>query len=131
MHIIRDHPLRGIGFGNYPRVCGRYYDQVDPSVTMRTWAHNLELSTLAETGPLGLIALFWLLVTAAFALRRRMRPAGLALGGLAALVALFVIGQAHDVLYDTKVMYALWLALGLSLTPEGEGSRGWPLARVG
>jgi hypothetical protein len=41
----------------------------------------------------------------------------MALGALAALAALLVVGQAHDVLYDTKVMYALWLALGLSLSP--------------
>ncbi|HEX9603023.1 MAG TPA: O-antigen ligase family protein, partial [Myxococcales bacterium] len=41
--IIRDHPLVGIGFGNYPRVCGAYYDRVDPAFPMRTWAHNTEL----------------------------------------------------------------------------------------
>ncbi len=131
MRIIRDHPLRGVGFGNYPRVCGRYYDQVDPAFGMRTWAHNLELSTLAETGPLGLLALLWLLFTAAVALRRRLRPGGLALGGLAALIAFFVIAQAHDVLYDTKVMYGLWLLLGLSLSPAEEASPGSPPARAG
>ena len=129
--IIRDHPLRGIGFGNYPRLCGRYYDQVDPAFGMRTWAHNLELSTVAETGPLGFLALLWLLATAAVALRRRMRAGGLALGGLAALVAFFVIAQAHDLLYDSKVMYALWLLLGLSLTPAEESTRGSPPARAG
>jgi hypothetical protein len=129
--IIRDHPLRGIGFGNYPRVCGRYYDRDNPAFWMRTWAHNLELSTLAETGPLGLLAMLWLLSTAAVALRRRMRAGSLALGGLAALAALFVIAQTHDVLYDTKVMYALWLALGLSLSPEEESSPGLRLATAG
>ena len=131
MRIIRDHPLRGVGFGNYPRVCGRYYDQVDPAFGMRTWAHNLELSTLAETGPLGLLALLWLLSSAAVALRQRRRPGGLALGGLAALIAFFVIAQAHDVLYDTKVMYGLWLLLGLSLSPAEEASPGSPPARAG
>ena len=131
MRIIRDHPLRGVGFGNYPRVCGRYYDQVDPAFGMRTWAHNLELSTMAETGPLGLLALLWLLSSAAVALRQRLRPGGLALGGLAALIAFFVIAQAHDVLYDTKVMYGLWLLLGLSLSPAEEASPGSPPARAG
>lgn len=135
MRIIHDHPLRGVGFGNYPRVCGRYYDQADPSFGMRTWAHNLELSTLAETGPLGLLALLWLLGIAALSLVRRLGPGSFALGGLAALVAWFVIAQAHDLLYDTKVMYALWLALGLSLSPplapaEGSSPRS-PPARAG
>jgi O-antigen ligase len=131
VEIIRDHPLRGIGFGNYPRVCGRYYDRLDPSVGMRTWAHNLELSTLAETGPLGLLAMLSIFAVAAWALLRRLRPGGFALGGLAALTALFVIAQAHDVVYDTKVMYALWLVLGLSLFPAEEASPGSPPARSG
>lgn len=130
VRIIRDHPLRGIGFGNYPRVCGQYYDQVDPAFGMRTWAHNLELSTLAETGPLGLLAMLWLLGAAAWALRRRMRAGSLALGGLAALVAFLVIAQAHDLLYDTKVMYGLWLVLGLSLSPAEGPSPGSRLAIV-
>jgi O-antigen ligase len=118
--IIRDHPLRGIGFGNYPRVCGDYYDRVDKTFPMRTWAHNLELSTLAETGPLGLLALFWLLGAAALLLWRRR-----SIGGLAALAAFVAIAQAHDLLYDNKVMYALWLsvALGASAVP--------PKARAG
>lgn len=115
--IIRDHPLHGVGFGNYPRVCGRYYDRVDPGFPMRTWAHNSELSLLAETGPLGLLAACLLAGAALAALSRRLReePHGFALGGLGALVALAVIGQVHDLLYDTKVMYALWFALALAL----------------
>jgi O-antigen ligase len=116
MEIIRDHPWLGVGFGNYPRVCGTYYDRVDPGFPMRTWAHNTGLSMLAETGPFGLAALCWLAIAAARALARRIRAGeGLAVGGAAAATALAVIGQAHDVLYDTKVMYALWLALGVAL----------------
>ncbi|GAC1347672.1 MAG: hypothetical protein NVSMB23_27310 [Myxococcales bacterium] len=117
--IVRDHPLFGVGFGNYPRVCGAYYDRVDPAFPMRTWAHNSALSLLAETGPLGLCAgaALGVAVLAALLLRLRREPQGAALGGLGAAVALFAIAQAHDVLYDTKVMYSLWLALGVSLVP--------------
>ena len=115
LEIIRDHPLRGVGFANYQRMLGPYYDRVDPHFFMRTYAHNLELTTLAETGPLGLLALLWLLVAAFRALYRRR-----ALGGLAALAAWLAIAQVHDVFYDTKVMYALWFALGLSLRRSGE-----------
>ena len=100
-------------------MCGAYYDRVDPSFYMRTWAHNTELSMLAETGPLGLLALLWLAVATAVALWRRVRAGdGLAVGGAAAAAALAVIAQAHDVFYDTKVMYALWLALAISLAPR-------------
>jgi O-antigen ligase len=131
LEIIRDHPLTGVGFANYRRVQGPYYDRVDPTFFMRTWAHNTELSLLAETGPLGLLAGLWVAVAAAVALARRA-PGGrdappsvearaLALGALAAGAAIAVIGQVHDVLYDTKVMYPVWFAMALGLAP-GPGS---------
>jgi O-antigen ligase len=104
--------LRGIGFGNYQRVCGQYYDRVDPAFPMRTWAHNLELSTLAETGPLGLLAMLFIWLAAAVSLWRSRDP--LALGGLGALAAFLVITQTHDLFYDSKVMYALWFGLALA-----------------
>ncbi|HEY2029352.1 MAG TPA: O-antigen ligase family protein [Myxococcales bacterium] len=116
--IIRDHPLRGIGFGNYPRVCGAYYDRVDKTFPMRTWAHNLELSTLAETGPLGLLCLFWLLGAAAVMLVRKRSA-----GGLAALLAFVAVAQAHDLLYDNKVMYALWLAVALAASTGSQKAK--------
>ena len=119
--IIRDHPLHGIGFANYPRVCGPYYDRVDPRFAMRTWAHNLELSTLAETGPLGLLALLWLLFAAARMLLRSASP--VAVGALAALAAWLTMAQVHDVLYDTKVMYALWFSLALGWQPAPPPAR--------
>jgi putative inorganic carbon (HCO3(-)) transporter len=118
--IIADHPLRGIGFGNYPRVCGAYYDRYDPQFFMRTWAHNLELSTLAETGPLGLLALFWLFgATLVTMVQKR------AAGGLAAVCAFLALAQVHDALYDNKVMYAVWLAAALG------ASAGSPKATAG
>jgi O-antigen ligase len=116
LEIVRDHPVHGIGFANYPLVCSRYYDRVDPHFFMRTWAHNLELSTLAETGPLGLLALLWLLGAALRMVLGSASP--LATGALAALVAWFAMAQVHDVLYDTKVMYALWFALAAGTSRE-------------
>jgi len=126
VEIIRDHPLRGIGWANYGRVLGPYYDRVDPHFVMRTWGHNLELSTLAETGPLGLLAMLWIWIAAAMALVRRR-----ALPGLAALAAWIAIAQVHDVIYDTKVMYALWFALGLSLSPDATVLQERPKATAG
>lgn len=115
VEIIRDHPFLGVGFANYPRAQRPYYDRIDPTFPMRTWAHNTELSLLAETGPLGLLALLWLAVATFLALRRRL-PAPLAVGALAACAAIAVIGQVHDVLYDTKVMYPVWFAIALGLS---------------
>jgi O-antigen ligase len=118
--IVRDHPLHGVGFANYPRICSSYYDRVDPTFFMRTWAHNAALSLLAETGPLGLIALLWAGFRTVRALLQSLRGGEpIALGALAATAALAVIAQAHDVFYDTKVMYALWLGIALALPPRG------------
>lgn len=122
--IVLDHPLRGIGFGNYPRVCGQYYDRVDPGFPMRTWAHNTFISLYAETGPLGLAAFVWVLLAAGWAARREP-------GALAAICAFVVIAQFHDVLYDTKVMYPLWLAIGLALRPQTSGAGSGETARAG
>jgi O-antigen ligase len=129
LEVIRDHPLAGVGFANYRKVLGPYYDRVDPSFPMRTWAHNTELSLLAEAGPLGLLALIWVAVAAARPLLRTLRGAApeqareraLALGALAALAAIAVIGQVHDVLYDTKVMYPVWFAAALGLAAAANG----------
>ena len=121
LEIIRDHPLHGVGFANYPLVLGPYYDRVDPRFFMRTWAHNLELSTLAEMGPLGLTALFWLLIAATRMALRSTSP--FAPGALAALAAWFTIAQVHDVLYDTKVMYALWFSLAAATSQEPPPAR--------
>lgn len=121
LEIIRDHPWAGIGFANYPLVCGPYYDRVDPHFFMRTWAHNLELSTLAEMGPLGLAALLWLCFTAARMVLRSTNT--FAVGALAALAAWLTMAQAHDLLYDTKVMYALWFALALGWSPAPPPAR--------
>lgn len=119
LEIIRDHPLAGIGFGNYPRVCPRYYDRVDAAFPMRTWAHNSILSLWAETGPMGLLALAFLLVQIVRSLRRAARDGGaFTPGAIAAALALFVTAQVHDVVYDSKVMYPLWFALALGLQPR-------------
>ena len=125
LEIIRDHPLTGVGFGNFHNVCSRYYDRVDPAFPMRTWAHNSLLSLLAETGPLGLVCAAWLVFAIARALLSRLRAGGpYALGALAAACGLFVAGLVHDVIYDTKVMYPLWLALALALGAAGAAPSG-------
>lgn len=116
LEVIRDHPLFGVGFGNYQRICSAYYDKVDPGFLMRTFAHNSALTLLAETGPLGLfIALFFLWRVARTLLSRHRAGGPLAAGGLAALAAVCFIGLLHDVHIDNKAMFALWFTLSLGL----------------
>jgi O-antigen ligase len=127
LEIIRDHPVTGVGFGNYRNVCSRYYDRVDPTFFMRTWAHCSPLSILAETGPLGLLAGAWLVFAAVRALWLRLREgAPHALGALAALAGLGLAGLFHDLVYDTKVMLPLWTAVALGLAVPAAPSENAP-----
>lgn len=117
--IIADHPL-GVGLGNYSVVVGRYYDTIDPGFSVRTYPHNLVLAALAETGPLGLLGYVAAWVALALAcvatLRRRQGAARTAAGaGLFVVVAVWVVGLTHDVLYHNAVALAFAGAVGVVL----------------
>lgn len=56
--IIADHPVLGVGAGNYP-VVSRRYGLVSPGGDSFVHAHNLALTFGAERGLLGLLALAW------------------------------------------------------------------------
>ncbi|MHB8419005.1 MAG: O-antigen ligase family protein [Myxococcales bacterium] len=123
--IAADHPLRGVGLGSYHLILGPYYDRFDPHFPMRTWAHDMPLSLLCETGPLGLFAYCWLLIEGlalANTWRRRSGRgtlAGLALGGSLATLAFAVVAAFHDALYDGLVAYNLFFALALATWTGG------------
>ncbi len=110
--IAEDHPLRGVGFGGYTAALRPYYDRLDPSFPMRTWAHDTPLSLLCETGPLGLFAFVWFMV-AGLGLPRKARD-GIVLGAAFAVGAFAVVAAFHDVLYDGQVGYNLVFALALA-----------------
>ncbi len=119
--VALDHPVLGVGFGSYHRVLGPYYDRFNPAFPMRTWAHNMPLSMLCETGPLGLFAFLWLLGAglglALEALRHKSGlPTwrGLCFGGALATLGFSVVSAFHDALYDGQVGYNLFFSLGLA-----------------
>jgi O-antigen ligase len=79
--IFLDHPLSGVGLGNYLAAYPRYVWRVDPTFsTVPRHPHNTPLQIAAETGLLGL-ASFAALVVAAVAgardAKRRFASAGL------------------------------------------------------
>jgi O-antigen ligase len=128
--VALDHPVTGVGFGSYHLFLGPYYDRFDPAFPMRTWAHDMPLSLLCETGPLGLFAFVWLLLAGLglglSALRPSNRPSmrrGLALGGALATLAFAVVSTFHDTLYDGQVGYNVFFALGLAVWAVAEEDR--------
>jgi putative inorganic carbon (HCO3(-)) transporter len=113
IHMWRDHPWLGVGFGNYAAIypayaIGRWLDPLGH-------AHNLYLNVAAETGLVGLLAyiLFWL---SAFILgwRAVRRSSGfqqaVAAGGLGMLVHLSV----HNVV-DNLLVQGMYLQIAIML----------------
>jgi O-antigen ligase len=112
--VISDHPVLGVGFGGYARIAEPYYDRVDPTFGMHTWAHDTPLSLLAETGPTGVAAYFWLWIAVYLMGLRAVRSGSIAaLGLFAGTLAVHVASLFHDVLYDGEVAFALYIAAGL------------------
>ncbi len=117
--IVADHPVVGVGFGSYASALGPYYDRLEPSFVMRTWAHDMPLSLWAEAGPLGLFAYLWLFCAVVGLVLTGLRAStptrrGLLTGAGLGACAFFVVALFHDALYDGEVAYNLIFGLGLS-----------------
>jgi O-antigen ligase len=126
--IRRDHPLTGVGLGNFGKVAGPYFDRRDPAWVVRTACHDVPLTFLVEGGPLLLAAsALWLVLLARGLLRAHLAAtaAGDALGraaaagALAALAGTLANALFHDVFHASEAAYAIGLALGVGAVLAG------------
>jgi O-antigen ligase len=125
LHMLRDHPLIGVGVGDFPSAYSR--DYVDPAITTRAYAcHSIYIQALSELGILGtfpIVALcclvFWLNAqTSQSALEaggRRSFEGCLALGLNLALVGYLVSGAFLAVLFYPMLWNLAGLSMGLSV----------------
>ncbi len=108
-----DHPLLGVGFGNY--------EQAYPRYQLMNWpfplghAHNYYLNMLAETGIIGLIAYVtaWLIIFA-MTLRLLAQTDGLQRGLLLGLLGVWTHLAVHS-LFDKLYVNNLFLHIGAML----------------
>lgn len=136
LNMLHEHPLLGVGFGNFSRVFPDY----QYSENYETWefaihtTDNMFLMTLAETGILGLLTSVAVLAALCLvALRvRRARPRGdendLLLAFLGSAGAVLVSMLAWDLFNDPTVRITFWMIVGLALATarlHGE-SASWP-----
>ncbi len=113
--IVRDHPLIGVGVGQFPLISQRYR-LIDPLTNAPfSHAHNLALNTLAEMGLLGLAAFIWLAAILVGLLwrgctRTTGRERSYAVAVTAALVAVAVQGMV-DYTVRSNVIAAICITL--------------------
>jgi O-antigen ligase len=130
--IVADHPLFGVGAGNYPVASGRYGIVPSASSDRFEHAHDVPLTIAAERGLVGLTALVWGTVALAVTLLRACRRrTGLERGmafGIAAALGGFALQGIVDYVLGTNVILALLFVLAgcaavLARTPMPEGGR--------
>jgi O-antigen ligase len=121
LRIIQEHPVLGVGFGNYEQAA-RPLLRPEMSEVLASSAHNVALTVWAETGVPGLLLYLAQQVALALALWRRLRRGSiLAGGGLVSLVGFHVIGLAHFPQYHSGVALTFALLWGLALAPGAPG----------
>ena len=115
LQMWEDHPM-GVGLGRFPVNIGRYvpdYAGYD--------AHNVYMRTLAEMGPLGVIALFWVLWRAlllGLALRKTAPADDAEAKAISMGFAVVVISTGMGNMYGSpffegSVMANFWILCGL------------------
>jgi putative inorganic carbon (HCO3(-)) transporter len=114
---IQDFPFTGTGLGTYRHVVLRLYPiDIDPGYDI-AHAHNIFLQVGLDAGIPGLISYISMLIIA-FSTGWRAAKAdavvrSLAIGLLAALIALHVYGMADTLALGSKPGLIFWMALGL------------------
>jgi putative inorganic carbon (HCO3(-)) transporter len=123
VHMVKDHPLFGVGMNIVPRVYPQYRspDAVDPAnthgVATRAHLHNVPIQLAAERGLPALLAWLWFVVIAGRDLFRQLSrgPAKAVAGaGAAALVAMVTAGLFEHNFGDSEF---LTLFLGIITLP--------------
>lgn len=115
IRMWREHPM-GVGLGRFSENIGNYapnYKNYD--------AHNFYVRTLAEGGPLGLIALLWVmlsLIRLSIVVQRSATPGdaeALALGrGFMVFVLAMAMGNIYGSrFFDGALMASFWMLCGL------------------
>ena len=118
LSVWADHPLVGVGPGEFPSYYRDYADEIGISVRAQDReAHNLYLGIAAETGALGLIAFLGAVIATLWQLARARRQALLTRPDLAAMATGFllaIVAYLASGLY-LHLSYAryFWLILAL------------------
>jgi len=117
LEMMLDHPLTGVGLGNYDTIYKQYKFFEERKVYPH--AHSNIVQIGAETGILGLSIFFWIMVSAFRGILAKVRPRtkdplifSLSLGVLAAFLGFHFAGLFEYNFGDSEVQLLLWFMLG-------------------
>ncbi|MBU1125429.1 MAG: O-antigen ligase family protein [Candidatus Omnitrophica bacterium] len=118
--ILGDHPVLGVGIGNFKVLYPRYRSQEEREVTPKgikyTHMHNDYLEILVETGVVGGLCFLGFLgmVFSLFArpFRRKYTLSFLAVGLFCSIISLLIQALFNPVLYIPASVMGFWLLLG-------------------
>ena len=118
IHMIRDHPLQGVGLDNFLYQYPRYMNAKAWQEPNISHAHNIVLDFWTRLGILGIIALLWLQLwfwRTGFRLRSLLAGRGrvLALALMASMVDMLVHGIIDNSFFLIDLAMVFWLTYGL------------------
>ncbi|WP_224245163.1 O-antigen ligase family protein [Hyalangium gracile] len=120
--LVKAHPLVGVGFGNHKPAALATQAETGITELLATDAHNLWLTTWAETGLVGLVLLATAHLLLARALVRRHRAGSLlATGALLSFVGFHILSLVHYLPFHPSVHLSFSFIWGLGLCRGSEG----------
>jgi hypothetical protein len=118
--LVKEHPVLGVGFGNHKPAALATQEQTGITDLLAHDAHNLWLTTWAETGLVGLLLLAAVHGLLARALVRRHRAGSVAAtGALLSFVGFHILSLVHYLPFHTSVHLSFMFTWGLGLCRFG------------
>ena len=132
LKLLSQHPVLGIGLGNYQQAMGPFWQDL-PKVI---YPHNIVLNFWAVTGLLGLAAFFWLVIRAFLMGWRGWRRHPVEwrphdLGVMLAMVAMVVHGLVDVPFFKNDLSLEFWALCGILWAADRWSGAGSTLYRRG
>lgn len=116
---IQNHPLRGVGAGNFPWYASNYLFYNTDYDLRGNNVHNIYLTVFSELGLIGFILFMGMMISGIVAILQKRDTERIAL--LAIFIALAIMGLFDHYMWtliNTQVLWVGLLAVGMSGIPE-------------
>ncbi len=118
--VWKAHPVLGVGFGNHKRAALAERHETGITDLLANDSHNLWLTTLAETGVVGLLLMLAFHGLLLRSLWSRFRSGSwIAAGALLAFVGFHVLSVVHYLPFHTSVALSFYFVWGAGLAASG------------